>query len=148
MCARAAEACEGSVDPRTVLLVEDDTLIAMDAEDALEERDFVVCGVARTEDKAVELGSSLRPQYAIVDVGLESGSGRNVARALAEQGGTAILMVTSEPAHTLHGIGAHAYLGKPYQCSALAAALAAARTLACGMIPDRMPSGVVALNPS
>lgn len=148
MCARAAEASEGSVDPRTVLLVEDDALIAIDVESALEERQFVLCGVARTEDRAVELGSNLRPQYAIVDVGLESGNGRNVARALAEQGGTAILMVTSEPANTLHGIGAHAYLGKPYQSSALAGALAAARALARGMTPDRMPSGVVALNPS
>ena len=63
----------------SVLIVEDDILIALDVEQSLLEAGFDVCGVATFEAEALELAERLRPDMAVVDISLGPGDGRVVA---------------------------------------------------------------------
>ena len=122
-----------------VLIVEDEMLIAIEVEAALQGAGYEVCGVATSEKDAVEIARSVRPELAVVDVRLSPGDGRHVARELADRFNTTILMATSEnPAH-LNGIGASAVIPKPYDADLVPAALAAAETLASGGDPGKLP---------
>ena len=56
-----------------VLIAEDDLLMADMLEDALVDNGYEVCGIARTVEKAVELGEKHRPDLAILDLRLEGG---------------------------------------------------------------------------
>lgn len=59
-------------DPNKVLLVEDEFLIAMTAEDVLCEAGLDVVGVATTYDEAVALSESMRPDLVLMDIRLAS----------------------------------------------------------------------------
>jgi CheY-like chemotaxis protein len=58
-----------------VLVIEDDAMIAMLYADVLSELGHQVCGVASTEDEAVELARQCQPDIVISDLGLREGSG-------------------------------------------------------------------------
>jgi two-component system, response regulator PdtaR len=51
-----------------VLIVEDEWLVAMDIESALEEAGFEVVGIARSADEAVRLAEQHRPDLALMDI--------------------------------------------------------------------------------
>src|SRR5271168_2253581 len=72
----------------SVLVVEDDALLALALEDALLDAGFSVCAVAASEEQAVSDALTHRPAFAVVDVRLLSGCGRKVASVLACQFGT------------------------------------------------------------
>lgn len=57
-------------DSRTILIVEDDFLIAMEAETALSDAGFRVSGVAATAEEALALAKEDRPSLVIMDVRL------------------------------------------------------------------------------
>src|SRR4051812_31780319 len=64
----------------TVLIVEDDPLIALSLQMVLEDEGYEVCGVAATERQAISLGLTHRPDVAVVDVRLAEGSGIEAGR--------------------------------------------------------------------
>ena len=66
----------------TVLIVEDDPLIALSLRMVLEDEGYEVCGVAATELQAISLGLIHRPDVAVVDVRLAEGSGVEAGRRL------------------------------------------------------------------
>jgi DNA-binding response OmpR family regulator len=78
----------------TVLIVEDDPLIALSLRMVLEVEGFEVCGVAATERRAISLGLTHRPDVAVVDVRLAEGSGVEVGRRLLA-GGTRVVFATA-----------------------------------------------------
>ena len=57
-------------DPRRILIVEDDFLVAGDVEHALEGAGFTVVGVATTAQEAITLARNERPALTIMDVRL------------------------------------------------------------------------------
>lgn len=57
-----------------VLIVEDELLIALDIELALEEAGYTVVGIAITGDEAVQLARQHSPDVMVVDVRLADGS--------------------------------------------------------------------------
>jgi ActR/RegA family two-component response regulator len=57
----------------TVMIAEDDLLMADMLEDVLANNGYDVCGIARTVDKAVELGGRCKPDLAILDIRLADG---------------------------------------------------------------------------
>jgi two-component system, response regulator PdtaR len=57
-------------EPARILIVEDDFLIALQAETALAEAGFHVIGVAASADEAVELTASHQPDVILMDVRL------------------------------------------------------------------------------
>jgi CheY-like chemotaxis protein len=78
----------------TVLIVEDDPLIAISLRMILEDEGYEVCGVAATEQQAILLGLTHRPDVAVVDVRLAEGSGVVAGRRLLA-GGTRIVFATA-----------------------------------------------------
>lgn len=61
----------GQVDkPGGVLIVEDDFLIAMQAETALTDAGFSVTGVATTAEEALEMAKQRRPALVVMDIRL------------------------------------------------------------------------------
>ena len=125
-----------------VLLVEDDPLISADVEHALNAAGYHVCGVATSEFEALRMGGEFHPDFAVLDVNLDPGDGRNVARELSRRYNTKILMATAENPATLNQIGATAVLPKPYNAnlvpSALVAVDALSRDVDAGDLPDHM----------
>jgi DNA-binding NarL/FixJ family response regulator len=71
-----------------VLVVEDDFLVAMQIESALNEAGFEVAGVASSGEEAIELAISQRPQLIVMDIHLAGDrDGIDTAlRLFAEQG--------------------------------------------------------------
>lgn len=58
----------------SVLIVEDDLVIALDMEMTLQEAGHVVVGTAMTAAQAVEMAKAHRPDLMIVDIRLRDGS--------------------------------------------------------------------------
>ena len=130
-----------------VLVVEDEALIAEAVEEALTEAGYEVCGVAHSEAEALRIAHQTHPDLAVVDVRLDPGSGRNVARELADRFNTIVLMATAEGASSLQEIGAQGVIPKPYSPSLIPSALEAAQQLSEGNDPGRLPDHMVRLRP-
>ena len=118
----------------TVLIVEDEILIALDVEAALSCAGFEVCGIAHSEAEAMKMAADCRPDLAIVDIGLSPGDGRNVAKALSNLYGTGVLFASGQCHEVagLRGTGAIACLPKPYRAEVVPAAFEALRRLHAG----------------
>src|SRR5271166_1565646 len=65
-----------------VLVVEDEALVALQIEDALQEAGFDVLGPARSSAEALDLLKSSPCDAAVLDIGLGSETSEPVARAL------------------------------------------------------------------
>ncbi|NKE47412.1 response regulator [Roseomonas frigidaquae] len=127
---------------RSVLLVEDEGLVALAAEEALQDEGFRVCGTAATEAAALRLAAEHAPDFAVVDLDLgQGGSGLKVGRALAA-GGVQVLYATGHgPAwrQEMEDTGARACLSKPYAPGDVPQALEALARLRLGDAPRRLP---------
>ncbi|WP_158915856.1 response regulator [Caulobacter sp. S45] len=130
-----------------VLIVEDDPLIALDVEQSLLAAGFNVCGVAASEAEALALAERFRPELAIVDISLNPGDGRVVAKALCGDFATAVLFATGQcdEVEGMSGTGAVACLPKPYNADLMPAALAAVRRMAQGERTEPLPDYMFAL---
>ena len=130
---------------RRVLIVEDELLIALDVEQALLNAGYEVCGVASSESEALAMAEALHPDLAVVDINLNPGDGRSVARALQEKYKTAVLFATSQCSELDRRMGALACLPKPYLADDVPAALRAVQALSDGRSPDDYPDHMFAL---
>jgi CheY-like chemotaxis protein len=132
----------------TVLIVEDDAMVAFQIEDSLQDDGFSVCGVAATARAGLALFHEFKPEFAVLDVRLAQGDGRDVAREIARlSSDTIILMCTAEDEDNLQGIGAHALLRKPFDFRAVGASLVATRCWARGEWAVKAPPQLVRLRP-
>jgi len=122
-----------SAAPRRVLLVEDNALIALDAEESLYGLGVATVAVAGSSDAALTLIAAEPPECALLDFNLGAETSEPVARALADRGipfafatGYTELDAGREPV-----AAAAAIIHKPYTRDDLARALkACARRLA------------------
>jgi CheY-like chemotaxis protein len=111
-----------------ILLVEDESLIALYLTDTLEDMGYTVCGVASSGTEAIEIAGRERPDLALVDIGLRGNiDGIETARILTESYATAIVFTsgaadpaTRERAAAVQPLG---FLQKPYDADKLKAAL-------------------------
>jgi two-component system, LytTR family, response regulator len=55
----------------SILIVEDETVIAQDIKAALLAKGYKVCGIARTCEKAVDMIMKLKPDFALIDITLQ-----------------------------------------------------------------------------
>jgi DNA-binding NarL/FixJ family response regulator len=69
--------------PVTVLVIDDDVRFRSLAARMLSDRDVIVVGEAGSVAAAVEAAHELRPEAALVDIGLPDGDGLELARRLA-----------------------------------------------------------------
>lgn len=120
----------------TVLIVEDEILVALQLEDILSEAGHRVLGIVPDHASLGEM--SAPPQVALVDLNLRDGpTGPAIARTLSEIFGTKIVYVTANPAQiedpapTAIGI-----VQKPFSQAAILAAIACAIG---NLNPDELP---------
>jgi DNA-binding response OmpR family regulator len=133
-----------------VLVVEDETLIALMIEDALEAAGFRLGGVAESEADAFRLAEQQPPDFAVLDLNLgRGGCGLNIGRILHSRG-TGILYASGSCADYMHEMaatGAHACLAKPYMPDDVPRALALLPRLSRGEVPEDLPSALRILAP-
>lgn len=120
-----------SVRSQRVLVVEDEHLVALYLEDALESLGYVCCGIAATAEDAVAITEAERPVAALVDIGLRGKSdGIALACELRERFRVSVIFLsgatdaeTRQRAETAQPRG---FLSKPCLEHELAEALGAA----------------------
>lgn len=102
-----------------ILIVEDELLIAFDAEMALEDAGHDVVGTAATEEKAVDMALSFQPDLMIVDMRLAGGGcGRAAVKRVRQELDVQVIFASGnldpEMRHRLEEFGPVAMLSKPY----------------------------------
>lgn len=107
----------GASTRATVLVVEDEPLVAFYLEDTLAALGYQCCGVADSAEEAVSLAAAQRPALALVDVGLRgSRDGIALASDLADLGVAVVFLTGSSDGETRRRAEAmrpHGFLSKP-----------------------------------
>lgn len=130
-----------------LLLVEDEPLVAFDAEHFLTEGGFEIVGtVDRVHDAIHLIGSELAIDLVLADINLADGTGIDVARA-ARMRSIPVLFVTGNcpPEATQLAAG---FLAKPYAQRDLLAAIGAIEAQRDGKPTKRLPGGFRLFEPS
>ncbi|GJD95584.1 response regulator [Methylobacterium iners] len=108
----------------TVLVVEDETLVALDIEIAIEDAGMRVAGHAIRGSEAIALADAHRPDLALVDLQLLDGAtGIAVAKHIITHGGMVVFMTANRSALPADLAGACGVIGKPFTGAGLVAAL-------------------------
>lgn len=119
----ASEDGPGKV-PNSVLLVEDNMLIALDTEEMLRELGVTEVRTAGSVSQALAAIGEGRPDFVLLDFNLGEETSEPVARELAAQE-IPFVLATGYSAHTIDPgeLGARGILKKPYDKRALALTL-------------------------
>ena len=100
----------------SVMIAEDDLLVADMLEDTLVHGGYEVCGIARTVAKAVELGARCKPDLAILDIRLaEGGLGTDIPAGLMNAPRMGILYASGHTLPDLTKADGTAVIRKPYR---------------------------------
>ncbi len=111
--------------PRTVLVVEDSMIIALDTEDSLKALGIANVQLAGSVAGALNIIATGKPDFAIVDYNLGDETSAAVTKELARRGVPFVLATGySEMNEQSDGIGAMAVLRKPYGRTEIAQVLA------------------------
>ncbi|WP_134680936.1 response regulator [Paracoccus ravus] len=88
-----------------VMVIEDETIIAMDLKGIVQAMGHSVTGVARTHKQAVELAQAKRPDLILADIQLADGSSGvdAVNELLSEMGELPVIFITAFPERLLTG---------------------------------------------
>lgn len=101
----------------SVLIVEDEPLVALYLEDTLDVLGYQCCGVADSAEEAIALATTLRPGLALVDVGLRGNrDGIAVASDLTALGIGVVFLTGSSDSDTrrrAEAVGPQVILNKP-----------------------------------
>jgi two-component system, response regulator PdtaR len=116
---------------RTVLVVEDEAVVALFLADVLADLNYEVCGVAPTGRKALALAAERRPHIAMVDLRLKGDlDGFETARKLDEQFDIRSVLLSGDPealrSAASRGVSPAGVLNKPYTPEQLETVLARA----------------------
>ena len=107
-----------------VLVVEDETLVALDIEIAIEDAGMQVAGHAVRGSEAIEVASRHPPDLALVDLQLLDGpTGIAVAEHIVAQGGMVVFLTANRSALPSDLAGACGVIVKPFTGAGLVAAL-------------------------
>ncbi len=124
-----------------LLIVEDEPLVAFDAEHFLIEEGFNIVATTDSVAEAIgHIGGGDPVDLVLVDLGLADGNGADVAHAARAEGIPALL-VTGKPPGEVEGI-ALGCLSKPYPQRDLLAAIAVVEALLDGKRPRRIPASL------
>jgi CheY-like chemotaxis protein len=114
---------------RTVLVVEDEAVVALFLADLLSELNYEVCGIAPTGREAIALAAERRPDIAMVDVRLRGDlDGLDTARQLNDQFSIRSVLLSGDPealsTAASRGVSPIGILNKPYTPDQLESVLA------------------------
>ena len=125
----------------SILIVEDEILVALEMESILEERGYEVVGIASDLEGALAYAHR-EVDLALVDLNLRDGlTGPEIGRILANEHRAAVLFVTANPRLLGDGIaGTIGVLTKPTDVSSLTSAVAFALVRRSGQRAEAPPS--------
>lgn len=125
----------------SILIVEDETLVALEMESILEERGYEVLGIASDLEGALAYAHR-KVDLALVDLNLRDGlTGPEIGQWLANEHRAAVLFVTANPRLLGDGIaGTIGVLTKPTDESSLTSAVAFALCRRSGQRAEAPPS--------
>ncbi len=108
-----------------VLVAENDVHVAHALELTLGDLGYEVCGTVRTAREAVRLAEKLRPDVALVDVGLDGlGDGLVATQHLARRMALPVIVCSAHASGSdAAAAGAAAFLAKPFRVEQLRSAL-------------------------
>jgi len=117
---RSGSVNAGNATQVSILLVEDDWVVAQDLVDTLTRLGYRVCGVASEGSQAIGMSETMQPEVIVMDVGLRGDlDGIQTARLILERSRLPIIFLTGHiDTETLHRavlIGPLGYLIKPFQ---------------------------------
>lgn len=112
----------------SILIVEDELIVALDLSKALESLDFCIAGIASTEDEAVLMARSHHPSIILMDINLGSGgSGLNAALRINKVQSIPIIYVTAYSSDKMLELAGktnpYGYVLKPYNFREIKAAI-------------------------
>ncbi len=113
----------------SILIIEDEPLIAIDLQGIVEALGHRVVGIARTDREAVAKAQATRPGLVLADIQLADGSsGMDAVNRILETISVPVIFVTAYPERLLTGARPEpAYLiNKPFQASAIQAVVSQA----------------------
>jgi DNA-binding NarL/FixJ family response regulator len=130
----------------TVLIVEDQTLIAWHLSDVIEGAGHRVLAIARDPAEAMKAAAKQRPDFALMDIRLHGGtSGLEAARMLYECWGVRSIFLsanldaaTRAQAERMHPLG---FVGKPFLPAQVLEAVAHAVKLVPKLVPGEKNGG-------
>jgi DNA-directed RNA polymerase specialized sigma24 family protein/CheY-like chemotaxis protein len=102
----------------TVLIIEDEPLIAMDLEGVVTAIGHEVCGIARTRTEAVAAFRKFQPGLILADVQLADGSsGLDAIKEILGDGDVPVIFITAYPEQVLTGLRPEPtfLISKPFQ---------------------------------
>ncbi len=109
----------------SILIVEDDAMIALDEAETIESFGYRVVGIADEACEALRLARETAPRLALVDVNLADGrTGPAICATLTETLGVPVIFVTGNPEQLPENLaGAIGWISKPCAAATLAATL-------------------------
>jgi two-component system, response regulator PdtaR len=123
-----------------VLIVEDEILVALNLQQAIDAIGYETVGVAPDSETAFEMAEA-RPDIAFVDINLRDGeTGPEIGARLARDYGACVLFVTANPAQVANGIaGTVGFLNKPFDEDTIASTLDFLARHRAGITPTPPP---------
>jgi CheY-like chemotaxis protein len=116
----------------SVLIIEDEHVIAMDLARIVEEMGHHLCGTASREKEAIELAERTRPNLVLADIQLKDGdSGIQAVREILRRIDAPVIFVTGFPERLLTGEALEPafVITKPFNPQTLKTAIAQALSL-------------------
>lgn len=165
---------DSPMTPASILIVEDEAIVALDLRTQLEDLGYDVIGIADQADDALKIAAAQRPDLVLMDVRLKGPTdGITTAGILLRMYQVPVIYLTAhsddETVQRAAGTAAYGYLTKPFQIRELRAAIEVAltkatmerqlqdserwfaSTLQCvndGVLLTRLDGGVRFMNPS
>ncbi len=124
----------------SVLIIEDEQLIAMDLARIVEEMGHRLCGTASRKQEAIELAERNRPGLVLADIQLQHGdSGIQTVREILRRIDAPVIFVTGFPERLLTGeeLEPAFVITKPFDPQILKTAIAQALSLSRGPVRSR-----------
>ncbi len=123
------------IEPRSVLIVEDESIVALDLKLQLQELGYRVVGVAASGEEALELVGRKAPDLVLMDVRLQGAmDGIAAAEVIRREHGLPLIFLTShsddDTVQRAARTAPYGYLTKPYQIRELRAGIEVALTKA------------------
>lgn len=102
-----------------MLVAEDEAIIRLDLVETLGSEGYDVVASTSRGDEAIRLAMALEPDVALLDIKMPGANGIDVAKAIAEIGSSAVVILTAfgqrELIDDARSVGVMAYLVKPYR---------------------------------
>lgn len=117
------------------LIIEDESMIVLEIEDALRGCGFTSFDVAVSAEEAVAAAARRCPQLITADVELRPGCGITAIQSICSEQSVPVLFITGSPGEVRIEMPGHALIEKPFSADHIVAAVRLAlesRDLECG----------------